>query len=138
MRGCGSWRAPLLGPECFWFESPQPTGYRVLVSISESRSEKSLKPIFTTNFGYKIDHISKTKYRKIVKLSAKFVSEHCASSGTKKTFFHAMSQKLEMAEIEKFIFHPFRTLCNFLDQKHNLATFDFYYWNQNSSSNSFS
>ena len=36
---------------------------------------------FIRNFEYKIDHISKTKNRKTVKISAKLVSEHCASSG---------------------------------------------------------
>ena len=40
-----------------------------------------LGPQFTTNVEYKIDHISKTKNCKIVKFSAKFVSEHCASFG---------------------------------------------------------
>ena len=42
---------------------------------------------FCTLFEYKIDHISETKDRKIVKLSAKFISEHCATFWTKKTLF---------------------------------------------------
>ena len=43
--------------------------------------QKFSSPQFTTNFEYKIDHISKTKNRKIVKLSAKSVSEHGTSFG---------------------------------------------------------
>ena len=35
-------------------------------------------PYFTKNFEYKIDHISKTKNRKNLKISSAFVSEHCA------------------------------------------------------------
>ena len=41
-----------------------------------------LSPQCTANVEHKIDHTSKTKSRKIVKLGAKFVSEHCASLGT--------------------------------------------------------
>ena len=41
----------------------------------------------TTNNEYKINHISKTKNRKIVKLNTKSVSEHC-------TFFGIMKKKL--------------------------------------------
>ena len=42
------------------------------------------------DFEYKIDHISKTKSRKIVRISAESVSEHCASSGTKKRPFFTL------------------------------------------------
>ena len=38
---------------------------------------------FNTNVEYKIDYISKTENQKTVKLSAKSVSERCASFGTK-------------------------------------------------------
>ena len=50
-------------------DTPQPTGYQIsLVIVSESDSRKSASPQFITKFEYKIEHISKTKYRKLSNL----------------------------------------------------------------------
>ena len=59
---------------------------------------------FTTNVEYKIDHISKTKNLKIIKLSVKSVSKQCASFGTKKcsnetkNFEHKVKKKNSISE----------------------------------------
>ena len=83
--------------------------------------------VLTTNFEYKIDHISKTKNHKIVKLSAKFVSEHCAFFGTNffrrfQEFWTTISQKLK---IGKLIFYPFQNmrLRQLFGSKNKICTF---------------
>ena len=60
-------------PQANWLSGI--TGYRFWIRLS---------PQFTTNVEYKINHISKTENHKIVKSNTKSVSEHFASSGTKK------------------------------------------------------
>ena len=52
----------------FWIESG-------LQRVADRRSR--LGPQFTMNFEYKIDHISKTKNRKNLKINFEFVSEQC-------------------------------------------------------------
>ena len=66
----------------------------------------------------KIDHIL------IVRIDAKPISEHCASSGTKKiTLFKEIYGYDYISRIGKNLFFiRLRTLCNFLDEKPNLAT----------------
>ena len=56
-------------------------------------------PQFTTNVEYKFDHISKTKSQKIIKFSAKSVSEHCASFRTKER--KKFTQKIQEKNFER-------------------------------------
>jgi len=65
-------------------------------------------PQFTTNVVYKINHISKTKSSKIIKLSAKSVPEHSASCRTKKnhTILRILSEHITKTKNCKFDF-PF-------------------------------
>ena len=55
-------------------------------------------PQFTRNFEYKIDHFSKTKYRKNRKFGSAFVSEYCASYGTKKIDIFCWLSRLKDSE----------------------------------------
>ena len=87
------------GSGCFWIESPKSTGYRVsLLSVSESGSQSRrhsrLSPQFTRNFEYKINHISKTKNHKTIKICVKSVSERCTSSGIINFFFRRFQEFL--------------------------------------------
>ena len=87
-----------------------------------------VSPQFTTNVEYKIDHLSKTKHCKLVKLWAKSFSEHCAPFGT--NFVYRTNSKnferpyLKNQKFENWFFICFRTLCNFLYHKPNLTTFE--------------
>ena len=86
-------------------------------------------PKFTTNVEYKIYHISKTKNHKIVKLSARSVSEHCTYFGTKKKirpfkkFWTTISQKLKIAKVGILIFHTFQNIAQLFGPKKNIGSF---------------
>ena len=69
-------------------------GYRWLGFLNQVR-KNYLKSKFTTNFEYKIDRISKIENRKIVRISAKSVSEHCVSNETKNYYFSHYSKNFE-------------------------------------------
>ena len=89
------------------------------------REDAVVSPEFTKNFEYKIDHISKTKIA--------YVSEHCASFGTKKwplisTFFKILRIVSHISKNiylrKKISFGFCMVLHNFFKQKPDTATFE--------------